>query len=217
MQVRAVLFDFDGLLVDTETAAFDAWQRIFEEHGQMLSIDEWLPNVGVDPEPFDPRARLEGLVGRSLSWSELDERRRVFRVAATSCCAGVRRILSEAADRGLRTGMVTNSAWSWVAEQLELVGLAPRLDCMVTRDDQQAPKPAPDAYQLALQRLGVDPESTIAFEDSPSGIAAAQAAGIWCVAVPNQLTRRLPLTRADQMVATLDDVSLSCLDERRRN
>ena len=202
-----MLFDFDGLLVDTETAAFEAWREVFAEHGHVLSIAEWLPNVGADPEPFDPRAHLEALVGTPLPWEAIDSRRRADRRRRCLPCAGARDVVIGAASSGLLTGLVSNSATTWVEEHLELAGLHLDFDAVVCREGGHPPKPAPDAYLAALEQLGVPPGAAIAFEDSPSGIAAARAAGVECVAVPNPMTTSL-VHDAEIVFGSLADVVL---------
>jgi putative hydrolase of the HAD superfamily len=109
VRLEAVLFDFDGLPVDTETAVFEAWRGVFAEHGHVLSVAEWLPNVGANPEPFDPRAHLEELVGTVLPWEAIDPRRRAARRRRCLPCPGAREVVAEAASLGLRTGLVSNS------------------------------------------------------------------------------------------------------------
>jgi HAD superfamily hydrolase (TIGR01509 family) len=211
MVLEAVLFDFDGLLVDTETAAFESWRSVFAEHGHVLSAAEWLPNVGANPEPFDPRARLEELVGAVLAWEAIDLRRRAVRRERCLPCAGARELVVEAASLGLRTGLVSNSERTWIDENLDATGLDLSFDVVVCWDDGYDPKPAPDPYLAALDRLGVTPRAAIAFEDSPSGVAAACAAGIECVMVPNPMTSLAGDTAADRVVASLADVVLADL------
>jgi HAD superfamily hydrolase (TIGR01509 family) len=208
VRLEAVLFDFDGLLVDTETAAFEAWREVFAEQGHVLSVSEWLPNVGANPEPFDPRARLEELVGTALPWEAVNARRRAVRRRRCLPCPGARELLAGAVSLGLRTGLVSNSAWTWVEEHLELAGLHFNFDTVVCREDGHPPKPAPDAYLAALEQLGVPAGAAIAFEDSPSGVAAARAAGVKCIVVPNPVTSMLDYDDADLIVGSLADVVL---------
>lgn len=203
-----MLFDFDGLLVDTETAAFEAWRGLFADHGHALAVEDWLPNVGANPEPFDPRERLEALVGSTLAWEELDLRRRADRLSRCRPCPGAREVMAEALALGLRTGLVSNSPREWVDQHLELAGLDATFDTVILRGDGHRPKPAPDMYLAALDDLGVPAGAAIAFEDSPSGVAAARAAGIHCVAVPNEVTALLAL-EADVTVSSLAHVSLA--------
>lgn len=214
VRLGAVLFDFDGLLVDTETAAFEAWRGVFAEHGHVLSVAEWLPNVGANPEPFDPRARLEELVGAVLPWEAIDPRRRAARRRHCLPRPGARELVAEAVSLGLRTGLVSSSPWTWIEENLDIAGLDLSFDAVVCYDDGHRPKPAPDLYLAALERLGVPAGAAIAFEDSPAGVAAARAAGIECVMVPNPMTSlasSVDGTDADLVVGSLADVVLADL------
>jgi beta-phosphoglucomutase-like phosphatase (HAD superfamily) len=214
VRLEAVPFDFDGLLVDTETAAFEAWREAFAEHGHVLSEAEWLPNVGANPEAFDPKARLEALVGTSLSWDAIDLRRRATRRRRCLPCPGARELVADAASLGLRTGLVNNSSKTWIEEHFELAGLNLSFDAVVCREDGHPPKPAPDAYLAALNRLGVAAGAAIAFEDSPAGVAAARAAGVKCIGVPNPITSELEHDDADLIVGSLADVVLAELHNR---
>jgi HAD superfamily hydrolase (TIGR01509 family) len=214
MGLEAVLFDFDGLLVDTETAAFESWRGVFTDHGHVLTAAEWLPNVGANPEPFDPRARLEELVGAALAWEVIDRRRRAFRRERCQPRDGARDLVVEAAAWGLRTGLVSNSDRAWIDENLEATGLDLSFDVVVCWDDGLDPKPSPAPYLAALDQLGVAARSAIAFEDSPSGVAAATAAGIECVMVPNAMTSLADPAAADLVVASLADIVLTDLIAR---
>ena len=209
--ISALLFDFDGLLVDTETSEHRAWQEAFRDHGVELTLEHWSRGIGT-LDGFAPEAHLEELLGRPVDRAVVVERtrRREAELRGTSVFRpGVDSYLAEATRLGLRVGIVSSSSRPWIDENLALVGCAADWACVVCADgDASRAKPRPTLYLEALASLGVSPESAIAFEDSPNGIEAAIAARIFCVAVPNSVTAQLDLSRADMVVESLDDLPL---------
>jgi HAD superfamily hydrolase (TIGR01509 family) len=122
---------------------------------------------------------------------------------------GVLDWLDEAERLGLHLAIASSSPSSWVLEHLDAYGLTHRFAHVVCCEDGIERKPAPDCYRVACERLAVEPRAALAVEDSANGVAAAKAAGLWCVAVPNELTRRLDLAAADVQVASLGDITLA--------
>jgi len=215
--IRAIVFDFDGLILDTETPEYQAWQRVYREHGAELPMALWVRCIGTDRSAFDPLEYLESLVGASSDRAGLLARRRAIHdeaLARSSALPGVEQYLRSALARGLRRGVASSSSRRWVTGHLSNLGLADYFNTVVCRDDVERVKPDPALYRLATERLGVDPDEALALEDSPNGIAAAKAAGLRCVAVPNPMTRALPLDQADLVVTSLAEVGLDLLLER---
>jgi HAD superfamily hydrolase (TIGR01509 family) len=209
--IEALLFDFDGLLVDTETPEHRAWQEAFRDHGVELTLEHWSQGIGT-LDGFEPAAHLEELLGRQVDRAVVVEKTRrreaEFRAGA-GLRPGVEGYLAEARRLGLSVAIVSSSSRRWIDENLALVGRSDEWSCVVCADgDASRAKPRPTLYVEALDTLGVSPESAIAFEDSPNGIDAARAARIFCVAVPNAVTARLDLSRADLVVDSLDDLPL---------
>jgi HAD superfamily hydrolase (TIGR01509 family) len=216
--IRGLLFDFDGLLVDTETPSRLGWEELYREHGHELPHDEWATLVGTIGAPFDPAGHLEELVGRPLDREALRKRKRARSHALADLedlRPGVEEYFAEAEARGLKTAVVSSSDEWWVERHLGRLGRLEGLDAIVAADgDTKRAKPQPDLYLEALERLELLAEEAIAFEDSPNGVTAAKAAGIYCVAVPNPITATLALDGADLVVDSLEDVPLSKLLER---
>ncbi len=203
--MRAVVFDFDGLLCDTETLHYATWRELFADHGVELALEWWQQLVGTvgGPSLFD---HLEALVGEPVDREALGrEGRARFHalVDAAPVCDGVEAWLDEAAELGLAVGLATSSGRAWTARHLPRLGLAHRFDVVCTRDDVAAVKPAPDLYLAATAGLGVAPDAAVAVEDSLNGVRAAAAAGMACVAVPNDITRSLDLSAADLVLDSL--------------
>ena len=215
--IRALLFDFDGLLVDTESPSFDAWADVYRQHGHELTLDTWSAAIGT-LDGFDPFADLEGRLGRPLDRDTVNERRRELEFAATDLEElrdGVAEYLREAEQLGLARAIVSSSGDSWINRHLERLDLLEGWSCIVAANgDATVAKPLPTLYLAALDRLGVAADEAIAFEDSPNGITAAKAAGIYCVAVPNPTTETLDVTHADLVLVSLEEVPLADLIAR---
>jgi HAD superfamily hydrolase (TIGR01509 family) len=210
--IRALLFDFDGLLYDSETAAFQTWRELYSEHGVEFPLGLWQAEVMGRPpgtSGFDPLAHLVTLTGARLD-PEPTLQARVRRREALfpdELLPGAEALLARARAAGLKTAIVSSNHQRRVLEHLARAGVPPEFDAIVTADgDPVRGKPSPALYLEALHRLGVGADEAVAFEDSPNGVAAAIAAAIHTVAVPGPLTRGAPgLERADEMLDSLAD------------
>lgn len=207
---EALIFDFDGLIVDSEGPDFLSWQEVWRDHGLELGIDEWAVCIG-SSGVFDEYSELEKALGRVVDREIIRAKRRPrFRelLLAETIRPGVLAYLEEAEALGLRLAIASSASRGYLDEHLIRLGLAGRFDVVVGREDAGVPKPDPAVYRVAIDELGVSASSAIAFEDSPNGIAAAKSAGLACVAVPCSLTAGLDLSRADLVLASLDAMSL---------
>lgn len=215
MTVRALIFDFDGLILETETPAYQAWVEIYREFGHELPKELWLDYIGREGGWFDALAYLEGLIGaredRDAIASRRDARKTELVMAAAEP-AGLRALLDDARRRGLRLGVCSSSTPKWVLGHLERLALLAFFTHVQCRDRPELrAKPAPDLYLAACAGLGVRPDEAIAFEDSRNGMLAAQAAGMRCVVVPNELTIAMDLDGADHRFESLAAISLGAL------
>jgi len=208
--IRAIVFDFDGLILDTEEPVYRSWLEVYQAHGEELPFDRWVQIVGSTTTGFHPQHHLEERLGRPLPKEVLDRRigRRTEMILANELLPGVVQRLDEARDRGLRLGVASSSTSEWVRGHLARLGILERFDCLRCRDDVAHAKPEPDLYLAVLECLGVEAEDAIAIEDSPNGVTAAKRAGLRCVAIPNSITARLDLTHADVTFTSLADVTL---------
>jgi HAD superfamily hydrolase (TIGR01509 family) len=208
--IGAVVFDFDGLILDTESPVFHAWRETYELHGIEIDRARWQTIVGTDGA-LDPLAELEEMVGEPIDRDAVNDRRRARRdelLALESVRPGIAEYLADAHRLGLSVGIASSSPRSWILEHLERLGLADAFACIRGYDDVNAAKPSPASYLAVCQELGVATADAIAVEDSPNGIKAAKAAGLWCLAVPNPMTADLDLSEADLVVASLVDLPL---------
>jgi HAD superfamily hydrolase (TIGR01509 family) len=212
--IRAIIFDFDGLILDTEVPEFQTWQEIYQTYGCELPLEVWAMAIGTSADVFDPYAHLEGLLGRLVEREEIRLKRRqryTELLNAQSILPGVQAYIADAKRLGLRLGVASSSSRDWVVGHLTQLGLSPYFDCVKCADDVQRVKPDPALYQSVLDTLALPAERAIALEDSPNGIAAAKRAGLLCVAVPNSLTRQLSLAHADLQLDSLADLPLERL------
>jgi HAD superfamily hydrolase (TIGR01509 family) len=209
--VRALVFDFDGLILDTEVPVFTAWSETYERHGQRLSPEFWATIIGHGGDRFDPLADLERRVGRPIDREAVQaaRRQRVLELTlAQEIRPGVREWRREAASLGVRLGVASSSVCGWVRGHLERLGLD-GWGCVRCREDVERVKPEPDLYLAVLDCLGVPPAEAIAVEDSNAGVRAAKAAGLYCVAVPSSLTGSHDFRRADLVLGSLAEASFS--------
>ena len=211
MSIEAIVFDFDGVIIDTETPDFTTWQEEFRAHGVELSRDLWSGHIGAGVGNFDIYGHLDELTGRALDRDEVGPRRRgryLEAVNANPLLPGVMDYLSTARQLGLKVAIASNSSREWVEGHVARRGLEGYIDAIRTRDDVEALKPAPDVYLAALEAVGVAPERAVAIEDSPTGAAAAVAAGLFCVAVPNGMTEGMEFARYDFRLGSLAEMAL---------
>ena len=207
--IRAVVFDFDGLLVDTEWPGFEAWQVVFAEHGTTLGLEEFVVCVGTR-YAVDWGELLAAKTGRAgPSDAELRahrEPRRTDAVRDLPLLPGVVEWLHAAGRRGLRCAIASSSGRSWIDPHLDRLGVAHHFEVISSWDGPECgfpPKPAPDLYLRACTALGVEPGDALAVEDSPNGVHAATAAGMRCVAVPNRVTASSAFAAADLVIPSL--------------
>jgi len=210
--IRALVFDFDGLILETEGPAYQAWVEVYREYGHELPKELWLEYIGREGGWFDALAYLEGLTGPLADRDAIELRRNARKtelVLAVAESAGLRALLTDALARGLRLAVCSSSTSKWVLGHLDRLGLRPFFDHVQCLDRPELrSKPAPDLYLAACAGLGVRPDEAIAFEDSRNGMRSAHAAGMRCVVVPNELTVAMDLTGADHRFESLAAVSL---------
>jgi HAD superfamily hydrolase (TIGR01509 family) len=210
--IRALIFDFDGLIFDTETPEFQSWQETFQSFGCHFPFEKWAMVIGSSNDHFDPLAELEQQLGRVLdNPSQLEEKRMQRELEILGTCSaqpGVEFYLKTAKQLGLKMGLASCSSGEWVRKHLTRLGLIPFFESIRTREDVKLVKPGPELYLRVLSDLAVTAAEAIAFEDSPNGITAARQAGLYCVAVPNPLTSQLNIGHADLQLTSLEEMPL---------
>ena len=209
---RAIVFDFDGLIVDTEQPIYEAYSTIFAELGATLPLSVWQDVIGQGAGTDAAFIHLEGIIGREVDREAIRAEARAMRRDVTLTLPprdGAAELIVEAKQAGLALAVASSSTFAWVNGHLDRLGLLSSFDAVCTRDEVERAKPDPALYCLALERLGVEPHEAFAIEDSPHGVTAAKAAGLRCVAAPNPLTASMDLRHADCLLPSMAGVSLS--------
>jgi len=209
MRFEAVLFDFDGVLVDTEWAIYQAWLATFRASGHELPLEIYTRCIGSDFATWSPKTHLEELTGGAFDWHDLDARRQqliVADLAGQGAMPGVGELLDFLDAGGVRRAVVSSSSHHWVDGWLGKIGLIDRFDTIVCRGDAPRIKPAPDLYLEGARRLGLDPAGCLVIEDSLNGVHAAKSAGMPAWVVPNRVTECLDFGAADRIFASLVDL-----------
>ncbi len=210
MAFSAVLFDFDGVLVDTEWAIYQAWLRTFRAHGHELPLEVYTRCIGSDFATWSPKTHLQELSGLDFDWHDLDARRQeeiLTELKHEGTMAGVIPLLEYLTRTAIRRAVVSSSSHQWVDGWLEKLAISPYFETVVCRGDAEQIKPAPDLYLEAARRLGLEPESCLVIEDSLNGVKSAKAAGMPVWVVPNRVTAGLDFATADRIFPSLVELA----------
>ncbi len=209
MTTNALILDFDGTIIDTESPAFESTAQIWARHGVEFPMDWWLQGMGTDRKSTWVK-ELENRLGRSIDHDSVMEERQQIKNEMTESqpvLPGILELLEAADRRGITMAVGSSSPHKWVDRHLKRVGLYERFSHVVCRDDVGGvSKPAPDVFVQALGLLGVNADSGAVIEDSPNGLKAALAAGLRTVVVPNPLVKHLDFSGAFARYEALDDL-----------
>ncbi len=212
--LEAVVFDFDGVIIDTEWSAFEIWNQLFAEHGTELTLDEFVRSIGTRGA-IDFSALITEKTGRPApnnralrAWKQpLQD----AAVADLALMPGVASWLQATSDAQIRTAIASSSERWWIEPHLERHAIAHHFEHLSTWDGPDvgfSPKPAPDLYTRCLAALGIHPSAAVAIEDSINGTVAAKRAGMSVIAVPTRLTAHLDFAIADVVVSSLAELDL---------
>jgi len=208
--LQAIVFDFDGTILETEGPDYQSWQEIFQRHGSELTLDVWIRCVGGTPADFDPFAILErqtGFVLDRVATNQARRKRVVELVESHPPMPGVEAVIAAAHSAGIPLAVASSSSRAWVEGNLNRLGLRQHFQAVYTADDVVRVKPDPTLYRLAAGSLGAQPQQTLAIEDSRTGMLAAKGAGLRCLVVPNSVTQFSDFSLADLRLASLADLS----------
>jgi len=214
--LRALIFDFDGIILDTEVPIYESWREDYLFHGHDLALETYSACVGSNHGQFDPKAHLEDLAQRKIDWARHDalrDERAITRTNTLEPMPGILDLLDEATSLGIPCAVASSSPRSWVHGHLTRLELFDRFSAIRCLEDVAAPKPFPDLFHAAREALGSASHQTIILEDSRNGLLAALAAGIPCVAVPNRITRHLDFAGAVAMLPSLERVTIGHLTD----
>ena len=213
MTVTGFIFDFDGLIIDTEMPRFTAWQEVFSENGFSFTLDAYLKIIGttIGAAGYDPAQDLSERTQGRLSRDEIAARvvkRANEMIFNQPLLPGVESFIHRAYDKGIVMAIASGSIIEWIRPHLEQRNIASYFKEILTRCDVESIKPDPAIYNLTVQKLGIPSTSIVAFEDSLNGLKAAKAAGLYCVAVPNQITSHTDLSIADKIANSFNQLSI---------
>jgi HAD superfamily hydrolase (TIGR01509 family) len=212
--IKALIFDFDGVILDTETLDYQTWQEIFQSHGVALERSLWQGFIGGSSASFDAPQHLEELTGTRVDREAIrrQRRQRYFDLLdASPVLPGVVDYITESKSLGLKLGLASSSSIDWVEGHLARRRLLGNFDSIRARDHVANVKPDPELFLASVEQLGIEPEEALVIEDSANGVTAAKAAGLYCVLVPNPMTQDLPIDNADIRLDALSDMPLSTL------
>ncbi|MFC4597630.1 HAD family hydrolase [Cohnella hongkongensis] len=207
--IKAIIFDFDGTIIDTETAWYQAFREAYLSHGVELTLEQYSQCIGTSLHRFNPYEYLMTELGLPIDKEAFRENihdNHAKRMEEETVRPGVLSYLESAKALGLKIGLASSSSEQWVRSHLDRLKLTDYFECIRTADHVSRVKPDPELYLQALSGLGVRPEEAVAIEDSPNGARAAAAAGLICVVVPNVLTETLSFPRAHYRADSLTDI-----------
>jgi HAD superfamily hydrolase (TIGR01509 family) len=207
----AVIFDFDGLLMDTESTMFESWRFEWSQWGLELDPAGFFANHGGDVTE-ERYAALAAAVGRRYDRALSQARRTEYRDRLHQTLdlrPGLRAWIRAAGRSSLRLAIASSSPRAWLDSHLGRAGLLGQFDVVAAGDEVEHHKPDPAVYQLALDRLGTAPERSVAVEDTPHGVRAAQAAGLACIAIPNPFVTAAAVAFADLFLPSAEAMPLA--------
>lgn len=212
-----IIFDFDGVLVDTEWAIYQSWVHLYAREGQEISIATYAPCLGAGYSHWDPAAHLEKLTGKSYDWDVETPARQAMLEAdleRMGLMAGALELLDWCQSQGIALTVASSSSRRWVQGWLEKLGIYARFAGVFTRTDGYPVKPDPALFLAAQQCMGLSREECLIIEDSENGTIAARNAGIPCVAIPNRMTASCDFSRAafraDSLSVLLESLKSAC-------
>lgn len=209
--IKAVIFDFDGLILDTETAWFESYREVLKEDHQFdLKIEDFVQCVGSDDtvlfsylkENLSSSFQVEDIRGRAKNLHTL-------KIKEAKALAGVEQCLVDAKRKGLQIALATSSTREWVVNHLTNLNLLSYFDYLITQDDVDRIKPAPDLFLKAIEVLEIQPTEGLVFEDSLNGLIAAQKAQLKTIIIPNPVTKALPFENYHLKLSSMAEMSLS--------
>ncbi|WP_418888882.1 HAD-IA family hydrolase [Paenibacillus apiarius] len=208
--IQALVFDFDGLIIDTETPWYYAFQQVYQRYGFELPLSVYAQCIGTTFHDFNPYANLAEQAGVDVEVITREcKTAHAALMERIELRAGVRDYLKEAKRLNLKVGIASSSEYAWIEPLLKKHDIYHYFDTVQTADVVAKVKPDPELYVKALAALEVEGKQAISFEDSLNGFTAAKAAGLNCVVVPNEVTRHLPFTEHDLMLTSMSDMPLA--------
>jgi len=209
---RVVIFDFDGLILDTETVELNLWRKIFSEHDIQFDLESYLKTIGsITSKTYEPSKILAEVVKNGETPSDIYrkvEKQIIDQLDGEKPLPGVLKTIQTAKSMGIKTAVGSSSTLDWVKPHLVRLGIWNQFDTVVTFEDVNECKPSPEIFLKVLERLDVQPHNAIVLEDSENGVLAAKRAGIPVIVIPNEVTKNQDFTGAVLKLSTLEDLDL---------
>ncbi|MGN7398096.1 HAD family hydrolase [Peribacillus frigoritolerans] len=208
--MKAIIFDFDGLILDTETAWYEAYSEVLKPYNVILSLPEFATFIGTVSEEFNEF--LETQTQGKITKKEIREKAMCIhkkKMEKAVAREGVQEYLEEAKKLGLKIGLATSTTRDWLIPFLEKLQILNYFEVIQTRDDVAKVKPDPALYTNVVQIMGISPQEAIAFEDSANGTKAAIAADLNCVIIPNPATEMLVFEKYHMRLSSMKEKKLS--------
>ncbi|MGO4542778.1 HAD family hydrolase [Paenibacillus sp. 2TAB19] len=212
--IKALIFDFDGTIIDTETPWYFAFQEVYGSYGVELPLELWGKCIGTTFAEFDPYEYLGQCLNKPIDRDDITTKSKEYykkHMDKQVLREGVIDYLSLARNKGLRTAIASSSSLEWIHKYMDKYDLIDRFDFVIARDHVNQVKPSPELYLKAIELLGIEPTEAIAIEDSLNGLRAAKAAGLYCVVTPNEVTKAMKFESYDMRVDSLSQISLDQL------
>src|SRR5699024_1130950 len=208
--IKGIIFDLDGLIIDTEVIIYETLNGIFKDFGSELPVKKWQKQIGTHND-FSPFAYLEERTGLVLNHKSLETRLNhelYSKLSLEKARPGVEEYLNTAKKLGMKIGLASSSSYDWVSKYLKNMNLLQYFDCIKTSDNVKVVKPDPALYILTVKCLQLKRNECLVFEDSANGALAAKRAGVKCVIVPNQITKNLNFCDVDYRMESMTDKDL---------
>lgn len=212
--IKGLIFDFDGLIIDTETPEIVAWQRIYNEHKVAFPLEEYTYSIGAMYNNQKPITNLVEKSSSKLDREEIKNRHHALfleLINKEKLRPGLLGLIGEAKRKNLKIGVASSSSRDWVEGHLKRLEIFDLFNAISTLEDVQTVKPAPDLFVDNMAKLSIEAHQTIVFEDSPNGITAAKKAGTFCIAIPNPTTKELDINHADRVYDSFEYIDLETL------
>lgn len=209
LNLKALLFDFDGIILDTEWPIYETYRQLYRLSDQVLELETYVRCIGSDFQNWSPQTHLEELTGKKFDWDRINAQRQrqiESEIEKLDAFPGIRDSIKFAQKNDLRLAVVSSSSHDWVSRWLKKLSLFEEFETLVCRGDAPKIKPAPDLFQEALRRFGLASNEALVIEDSHNGLLSAQAAGIPTVAIPNRITASVDFSTALATLSSAKDL-----------
>jgi len=218
--IKGIIFDFDGLIIDTETPELQAWQELFDSFDIEFPYADYIRRIGNAYNDTSPLEILKAKLGAKIDESNIStsfQKRKNTLIEQQPLCDGVKDYLLTAKRLGLQIGLASSSSIAWIDHHISARNIKSFFTCIKTLEDVTHPKPDPELYFRTVNCMEIEPKEAIALEDSYNGIIAAKKAGIHAIAIPNHVTRGLDFSCADLQLNKLSEMSLYSLVDHFNN